>query len=160
MANITLSSTHGATITPKLSAFGPNLTQAYDSLLLTSSANTTAFVTDFTFLNTPRYSNEPLFTFTPTALATLPTKVTSAGVSIGLSASVKECTLGARTGTLSLTLSSMALSATSLSATPISAVTVDNIHQSIAFTLTAANLPFHHHLCRHRFDKLRHQGQI
>lgn len=159
MPNITIQSTHGSTITPFLSAFGPNITKEYDALTLsTSTSGITATITDCHFLNTPRYSNQNLFTFTPLSLSALPVTISSlATKTIGLSASVAECSVGVRAGTLVLTLSSMALSAAALSSTPVP-FAVDNTTQTLSFPLTAKNLPYHGHLCKRRYHRMRASG--
>lgn len=159
LSTITVSSSAGSTISHKLSAFGPNLTQAYDSLqVFTTQSPVTAFITSYAFANTQGYHEAEgnIFTIASPAFGTLPAKLTNTGLTLGLSAFVGACAKGVHTGNLVITLSSQALSGVS----PVSAVGVATVNQTISFPLTAVNLPYHHHLCKARFDRLRNNGSI
>ena len=160
LSTITVTTSAGTAITQKLSAFGPNLTQAYNNLqIYTVQSPVTAFVTSYAFQNVQGYhaAEGNVFTIAPAAFGTLPAKLTNSGLTLALTASVGQCAYGVHTGSLLVTLSSQALSGASGS---VSAVGVATTTQTISFPLTAINLPYHHHLCRKRFDRLRHNGSI
>lgn len=161
MATVTVTSTTTSSrILPFLSAFGPNVSNTWDTLVLKiSQASVSAFITGYRFETYPTIlpSEDPLFIIPATSvvlLSAVPVLLTSTGFTLPISATIATTLQGQYNALITLTLSAQALTGAAVN-TP-----VDTTTQTVTLSLTAVNLASGTHPSADRRRRLYVGGYI